>query len=181
MKQKILILTVLALIQLCVPAWMISKQEWILAYGKSFKLKTAPVDPNDLFRGNYIQLNFEAEQKELPAQFNRDHDGSTRWVELETQADGFAKVKQVSAAKPSGKDAFKANVKWGRLVFPFDRYYTDETESVQAEKAYREKNRRSNKDIEAWATIRVDGENAALEELYLDGKSLKDYLKENKK
>ena len=61
--QHLLILlgvfVLVALMQLFVPANMIWSREKVLNEGKIYKFKTAPIDPNDPFRGKYISLNFE--------------------------------------------------------------------------------------------------------------------------
>jgi uncharacterized membrane-anchored protein len=45
--------------QLAVLAWMAGEREWILRTGKVVYLRTAPVDPRDLFRGDYVRLQYE--------------------------------------------------------------------------------------------------------------------------
>lgn len=40
-------------------AWMAGEREWILRTGQVVYLRTAPIDPRDLFRGDYIALQYE--------------------------------------------------------------------------------------------------------------------------
>jgi len=47
-------------LQLAVLAFMAGEREAVLAYGKQVWLKTAPVDPQDLFRGDYVRLSYDA-------------------------------------------------------------------------------------------------------------------------
>ena len=54
----LLLLGVVALVQLYVPAAMILEREEVLATGKAYKFRVAPVDPNDPFRGKYITLRY---------------------------------------------------------------------------------------------------------------------------
>ena len=58
---KISLFVVLALAQLYFPASMIWEQQKTIKGGKAFRFETAPVDPNDPFRGKYITLEFTAE------------------------------------------------------------------------------------------------------------------------
>lgn len=45
--------------QLLVLAWMAGEREWIFRTGQVVHLRTAPVDPRDLFRGDYVRLQYE--------------------------------------------------------------------------------------------------------------------------
>lgn len=62
MKNKkilfILFITVV-IAQLFIPVKIILNKEDILKTGTAFKFKTAPIDPTDPFRGEYIILNFD--------------------------------------------------------------------------------------------------------------------------
>jgi uncharacterized membrane-anchored protein len=45
--------------QLLVLAWMAGEREWISRTGQVVHLRTAPVDPRDLFRGDFVRLQYE--------------------------------------------------------------------------------------------------------------------------
>lgn len=45
--------------QVLVLAWMAGEREWILRTGQVVFLRTAPLDPRDLFRGDYVALQYE--------------------------------------------------------------------------------------------------------------------------
>ncbi len=57
MKRSIVILAVI--LQLIVLAYMAAEREFILHRGSIIHLRTAPIDPRDLFRGDYVRLNYE--------------------------------------------------------------------------------------------------------------------------
>jgi hypothetical protein len=46
-------------LQLAVLAYIAGEREHILINGKVIHLRTAPIDPRDLFRGDYVRLNYE--------------------------------------------------------------------------------------------------------------------------
>ena len=48
-----------ALAQLLVVAWLASEREWIYRTGRVVYLRTAPIDPRDLFRGDFVRLQYE--------------------------------------------------------------------------------------------------------------------------
>ena len=60
MNQKITIpaFILMVLAQLYVPASMIFQKERVITQGTAYKFRTAPIDPNDPFRGKYITLSF---------------------------------------------------------------------------------------------------------------------------
>jgi len=45
--------------QLAVLAWMAGEREWIFRTGEVVYLRTAPIDPRDLFRGDFVRLRYE--------------------------------------------------------------------------------------------------------------------------
>lgn len=55
---KVLVLLAVAA-QLLVLAWMAGEREWIFRTGRVVYLRTAPVDPRDLFRGDFVRLQYE--------------------------------------------------------------------------------------------------------------------------
>jgi hypothetical protein len=61
------------------------------------------------------------------------------------------------------------------VVFPFDKFWLNEADAPAAEAAYMANSRREN--LNAYATVRVDDGDAAIEEIYLDGQPLRDYLR----
>jgi len=56
--RKIFILLAV-LLQLTVLVTMAAQREYILRTGRTIYLRTAPVDPRNLFRGDYVRLNYE--------------------------------------------------------------------------------------------------------------------------
>ena len=60
MKIVIIAFVLLALIQWVLPARMIWEREEVLQIGKEFKFIVEPIDPEDPFKGRYINLNFKA-------------------------------------------------------------------------------------------------------------------------
>ena len=55
--RPFVLLAVLA--QLFAVAWLASEREWICRTGQVAYLRTAPIDPRDLFRGDFVRLQFE--------------------------------------------------------------------------------------------------------------------------
>ena len=191
MNSKKLILAafiLLALVQLYVPAKMILEREKILEKGVEFKFKTAPIDPNDPFRGKYINLQYENNVIEIQ---NEDEwfSGEDIYVILAKDNNGFAKIKSVSKTKPSNEISFaKAKVNFistddsQKLIveYPFDRYYMEESKAVEAENVYRNSLTDTSQNVYALVKIK-DGE-AVLKDVLINDVSIRDILiKEQKK
>lgn len=61
--------------QLAVLVWMAGEREWILRTGQVVYLRTAPVDPRDLFRGDFVRLQYEINE----AQAGGREPGADSW------------------------------------------------------------------------------------------------------
>ncbi len=123
-----------ALVQVYVPAKMILDQEKVWRTGQEFKFKTAPIDPNDPFRGKYITLSFAENLFKISKNENW-LPGEITYVTITTDQTGFAKIKAISKKEPiANEEYFKATV----------RYVTeDETRSaIAAEEKQRQLRKR---------------------------------------
>lgn len=176
-KIRLIIFLLVALTQICVPASMIWKRHRTLSEGRLWKFRTAPVDPVDALRGRYLVLRFEAENfssaKPLPYR-------ATVYVKLKEDADGFAVVDQADETPTEGDDVVKAESfsyyeRMAHVRFPFDRLWVTEANAPAAEKAYAEHSRREK--VDAYATVRVHNGDAGIEELYIAGQPLREYLR----
>ena len=167
--------------QLAVPAAMILKRERTLAHGQAFKFRTAPVDPYDAFRGRYVALGFDRNSVAAPP----GHDfarGQTVHVRLAEDADGFATFAEVLRDPPDAAPYLTTKIQYvgGDLVhlrLPFDRFYMDENEAPAAERAYWKYSASSNRN--AYVQVRIEKGFAVLEDLYVDGTPIREYLAQN--
>lgn len=176
-KLRLIIFLVVALAQITVPASMIWKRQRTLREGRLWKFHTAPVDPVDAMRGRYLSLRFEAENfvsaKSLPYR-------ATVYVKVKEDADGFAVVDQADETAIEGDDVVKAESfsyyeRMAHVRFPFDRFWVTEANAPAAERAYAEHSLR--KKVDAYATVRVHNGDAGIEELYIAGQPLREYLR----
>jgi len=89
----------IVLIQALLLAGMIAYKQYWLARGERILLRTVPVDPRDIFRGDYVQLRYEITNLDLDKlnaneSFNT---GEKIYIILEKDSDGTYKA--VSASK----------------------------------------------------------------------------------
>lgn len=163
------------LAQLAVPASMIWKRQQILREGRVWKFRTAPVDPVDALLGRYLSLRFAAERSATSAPLLSGE--GLPYVSLKNDADGFAVVDEVSYEPKPGDNVIRAEY-YGfyegkvNLRFPFDRFWVNEGDATAAEGAYQAHGR-----DDGYVTVRVGRGDAAIEELYLAGKPLREFLR----
>ena len=177
------ILTCMA--QLYVPAKMISDQKALIKTGTLYKFRTAPIDPNDPFRGKYIVLRF-ADNRFPVRNEKKWKPGNRTYVELERDKKGFAKIKNVTLERPEGTDYVQATIANTQLdkdmklylvlSYPFNRYYMNEFKAPQAEQAYREANRDSLKNV--YALVYVKNGSGVLDKVMIDDKPIEEVIEE---
>lgn len=173
------VLTALCVIQFAVPGYMIVRREHALSAGRAFKFRTAPVDPYDAYRGRYVALNFEAATVKGVPPPPEAKDGQRVYALLGDDEKGFARVTGLSLAKPSGVPYVRAVMRYPSkdgvsLELPFERYYMEEDKAPLAESAYRRRSPRQSAD--AYAVVRILGAQAVIEELFIDGVPIRNFL-----
>jgi uncharacterized membrane-anchored protein len=171
---RLFVFGLVGLAQLAVPASLIWKREQTLRHGSVWKFRTAPVDPVDAFRGRYVALQFDVETQEISPPPSADS-GQTIFVTVRQNAEGFVEIDQVLARPPTGDDFIEAKLAGKTVSLPFDKYWVNERDAPAAEAAYLAQSRRDKRN--AFVTVRVFRGDAALEQLYLDGLPLGDYLR----
>ncbi len=174
---RLVIFIFVALAQLSVPATMIWQREHTLRVGRVWKFRTAPVDPEDAVRGRYIRLRFVAEEFTQPRELTST---ASVWAILKEGADGFAEIDHLADAPPSENNAIKVEpASWQdgkqRVTFPFQQFWVTETNAPAAERAYAANSNRQKQN--AYVTVRVRKGDAMMEQLYIDGQPLPDYLR----
>lgn len=171
---RLAIFALVALAQLAVPASMIWKRQMTLREGRVWKFRTQPVDPVDAVRGRYLSLRFEAEGFSNSASI----DSRPVYLSVKEDADGFAVVDQISATPLRGDNVFKSGRVWGgtqkHADFPFNKMWLNEKDARAADAIYAAENRRSKAD--SYAIVRIKNGDAAIEDLFLGGKPLRDWL-----
>lgn len=146
-----------------------------LAYGTKIILKTVPVDPWDVFRGDYITLNYEVSTLDL----KRVNSGNEKFkpndtVYITLVPDGkYRAAAAVSHRRPeSGKlfmkgvinyyDEFSNNI---NINYGIDSFYVPQHQGKDIE---------NNGRISLEAEVSVDSRgNSALSKLFVDGKEIK--------
>ena len=177
-KSLLFLFGLAVLLQLAVPASMILKREHTLAHGQAFKFRTAPVDPYDAFRGRFVALGFEQQSVAVPP----DHDflrNETVHALLAEDAEGFARFSGISRSRPLAEPYLTVKIRQAMddqvyLRLPFDRFYMEETEAPDAERAYRQNSVRTNRN--AYVQVRIEKGFGVIEDLFVDDTPIRKYL-----
>lgn len=190
-RLKIAILAALSVAQLGAAGWSIARYETILSSGTLYKIRTAPVDPADAFRGRYVTVQpsitipapIATETKDL---LDSVRDGSrTAYAKLAADAEGFAQAAGIVPEEPRSGDYLKIAGAWPTwtprtedpntsdltaytIRFSFDRYYMTEAAAPRAQQEYDQAAAR-NAAPRAWLTVRVMNGVAVIEGLFIDG------------
>lgn len=152
---------------------MIGMKWSTLAYGTKILLKTQPVDPWDLFRGDYVILNYEIASLDLKTistiGTKKFMPGDTIFVSLE-KTGRYWTARAVTPNKPDGL-AIKGTVQYydeyGKILnvnYGIDSYYVPQHQGKELERDL------VNLDVE----VSVDKKgNSALAKLFYKGKEVK--------
>jgi uncharacterized membrane-anchored protein len=186
MNKTILIpaFILMVILQLYVPVRMISRKESILANGKEFRFRTAPIDPTDPFRGKYITLSFNAISTKV---FNAEewNQGDPIFVMLGEDEKGFAKINSITRERPTdNEDYVKASIdyiiadtlSYITVDYPFSRFYMDEFKARNAQNAYGEAAMDTNQ--VAYAIVSIKNGDAVIRDVMINDKPIREVAEE---
>lgn len=119
MRRTLLIIAIA--FQVLVLVFMAGKREYIAATGTVAYLRTAPIDPRDLFRGDYVRLRYEASivpfakaSADIVDHIKKHASGGTVYAQLAVDEGGLAEVTALSTTEPDSGPFLK-----GRLGMPW--------------------------------------------------------------
>jgi uncharacterized membrane-anchored protein len=127
MKKWILIVIALQVIAL---AFIAGKREWIYHFGEVVYLKTAPVDPRDIFRGDFVRLNYDiAAQDSDISQPSSDtlHKDQTLFMLLYKDKRDIAYASAITTDKPSDGLFIKGfHSRYRNIRFGIEKYFIEQ-------------------------------------------------------
>jgi uncharacterized membrane-anchored protein len=166
-----------AMAQIAVPGSMMWARHQTLSQGRLWKFRTAPVDPVDVIRGRYLRLRFAAEEfpRTTPLPYYQ-----TFYARLKEDAAGFAIIEDVGTERVHGDnvvqvEGYGSSDGKGHVLFPFSELWITEENAQAAERAYTEHSKTAQSD--AYVTVRIRDGNAAIEQLFIAGLPLREYLR----
>lgn len=147
MKQREpVVLAIAVAFQFIVLVSMIVLHAAPLLYGEKVIVKVVPVDPRDLFRGDYVILSYDFSTFPpdgidglLSGSYEemRRHQGRTVYAVLTPASDGsYSKVEKLTFQKPSSGTFLRGQIDgWNRVKFGIEAYYLQEGEGLKYEQA----------------------------------------------
>ena len=117
MRIKFLLLV---LLQFLILAGMIGYRHYWIETGERIMLRVTPVDPRDLFRGDYVSLSYEISSLNLDQLAAQETFGPQEkvYVLLHPEPDGTWGVAGVSKTPPAGKRFIQGRTVWERKNSP---------------------------------------------------------------
>lgn len=163
------VLIAAAALQVAVLVAMIAVRAMPLVFGDTILLRVVPVDPRDLFRGDYVILSYDFSRRppqgiEGLSQAGDSRDkvwqGRTVYVSLVPDADGrHWRADKVSISRPTSGRYIRGRIAAsGQLEFGIEAYYVQEGTGREYEQAIR------NRRLSAEVALTSDG-TAALRRL----------------
>lgn len=165
---------------------LVQQRASILKDGTEVRLRTVPVDPRDLFRGDYVVFAYEIGTVDAGGNHSFGP-GQQVYVTLKPGADGFARADGISPTKPevsagaiviAGRVLSASACAWTadgdfdcasgrrriRIAYGIESYFVPQGEGLAIERTDKAR-------IEVVAAVSASGE-AAIKRLLIDGKPL---------
>lgn len=146
-ERKILLATAVA--QLLILLGMIALRAVPLMTGQTVLVRVMPVDPRDLFRGDYVILSYDFSRtpetgiEGLPAydQWSSKWQGRTVYVPLVPDSNRVHwRAEKVTVVKPAKGPFIKGQMeRYGSLKFGIEAYYVEEGSGRAYEQAIRDR------------------------------------------
>jgi len=177
---RLILFVALAVAQLAVAGRAIFLSEIALRRGEVYRFRLAPVDPVDAFRGRYVALRF-AEDRAPIADDAPDFSREKVCVPLVVDDEGFATFGSptLEVAENGAYLRLRSGVDFHddegqrrlSLALPFRRYYMTEELAKEVDRSLWRRGIRP-----AWVTVRVRDGLGVIEDLYVDGLPVREWL-----
>jgi uncharacterized membrane-anchored protein len=169
---------VIAALQTIIVGYVIQTHASILRNGAEVLLKTAPVDPRDLLRGDYVTLNYDISRvpaRTLVGDAPVEAGERAIWVRLQKQPDGFWEIAEssFSALQPKPDTVVIKSLPFHyyaagadqsfQVEYGIERYYVPDGEGHDLETA------RTDGNVSVAARVSDSGQ-AQIRTLLMDGK-----------
>jgi uncharacterized membrane-anchored protein len=152
MNRKLLLisLSIVIVFQCIVLAGEYINAVYPLWTGREIKLKTVPVDPRSLFRGNYARLRYEISniKAEDINKLKTPRHGEIIYIKLKAEADGLYAYNGVSLNKPQNAVYIRGRIQTGRdmrrsgtyqVKYGIEAYFAPKEKAMALEEKLRNK------------------------------------------
>lgn len=109
--------------------WFLLFKEYTNFFGTEIFLKSAPIDPNDVFRWDYVRLGYDISSIPCPGEY-----GSTIYIPLTIWVNNLAIGGVCSTSKPTNTLFIKWTKKSSsRNIFGIEQYFVQEGKGKELE------------------------------------------------
>ena len=128
-------------------AYLAGEREWILRTGRTVWLRTAPVDPRDVMRGDYVRMDYEISR--VDRSLWRDGLAATGlatgaakgerrvYAALRVDAGGIAEVTSLSDRRPKEglylRGSFRPSRDWDRVRYGLEAFFMEQGRAKEME------------------------------------------------
>ncbi|CCM75476.1 GDYXXLXY domain-containing protein [Rhizobium mesoamericanum] len=177
-RRYVVAAIIVAALQTAILGYVIESRASILRSGADALLKTAPVDPRDFLRGDYVVLNYDISSVPVASIVGgvpQDQGRKSLWVRLKPGEDGFFGIVESSferlkeepgtvvvRSRPFYSDG-PNSADHIRVEYGIERYYVPEGQGTALEKA------RQGGDVSIAIRVGSDG-TAQIRSLIVDGR-----------
>jgi uncharacterized membrane-anchored protein len=145
-ERKVLLVTVIA--QLVILVGMIGLRAMPLVTGQTVLVRVQPVDPRDLFRGDYVILSYDFSRTPREGIEGLSESERASWKKLEGRPvyvplvpdsiPGHHRAGKVTVVKPESGLFIKGHMeRYGSMKFGIESYFVQEGTGLEYEKAIR--------------------------------------------
>jgi len=119
-------------LQVALLAGIIAYRQYWVATGERILLQTAPVDPRDIFRGDYVSLRYDISTLDLDGLGAKGSFKSNEkvYVLLEKNQEGIFNPVSVSREPPSGKRFIQGRVQYETTLSKWEITLRDDSENL---------------------------------------------------
>jgi uncharacterized membrane-anchored protein len=143
--MRTLFIIAAVVLQVGILAYMGGEREYVLRTGKIVYLRTTPVDPQDAFRGDYVQLDYEISN--VPVALMRDSlndktkNGERVYAVLDIDENQVGQVRYVTNRRPDNELFIRGrmNSRWGwtgmaPISYGIEAYFVEQGKGREIEK-----------------------------------------------
>lgn len=167
-NKKIILYLIVIAILFFVPIYIIIVNTDTLSDGNEYLFKVKTFDPYDMFRGNYLNIDFMEDRVHKSFFCDDMTRNDICYVTISEDEDGFAYFDTISDKKPANtKDYYKTNIRYSSYDYTYiiktpTRYYMNENKSLTAEEIYRENTEKT------YVKVRVKNGKMVIVGVYVD-------------
>lgn len=136
--KKLLLYIFIVAVLFLLPICTIIVNTDTLEDGNEFLFKVEAFDPYDMFRGNYLDIDFLEDSVNNDETYDMNY-GERCYATIKIREDGFAYFDKLTQERPRDtSDYYETTARYGGMINTPTRYYMNENKSLDAEKVYEE-------------------------------------------